>query len=245
MQIVKQRAFSILYGLLGAILIAPQAAYAACTSPAANAGQIDYFSAAGEQVHRYCDGTNWVPWAGRIISGAPAPLFSSSGLVAGGADTQIQFNSAGTFAGDADLTWNAATNTMTVINIDYTGYLTDTSDRRLKENIEPLTGALGGVLALEGYSFTMKDDANAQREYGLMAQDVQAVFPELVLTRDNDYLSLNYVGLIAPLVEATKEQQKLIDTLTAQNADLEARLKALESRYGTAPIENGTDASVP
>ncbi|MCT8970784.1 tail fiber domain-containing protein [Microbaculum marinisediminis] len=171
------------------------------------------------------------------MTGIPEPQYSSAGGSAttpGGNDTEIQFNSAGTFDGDADLTWNAGTNTMNTINIDYTGYITDISDKRLKENIVPLENSFEGIMALQAYSFTMKDDQNRAVEYGLMAQDVQTVFPELVKTHENGMLSLNYIGLIAPLIETVKAQQSEIEKLRS-------RLDALEARYGTGIDEPATE----
>jgi hypothetical protein len=170
------------------------------------------------------DGSSW---------GAAAPGGGGSGTP-GGANTQIQFNSSSTFGGSANLTWNDGIGKFTVTgDIDYTGVITDISDRRLKENITPLTNSLEGVLALQAYSFTMKDDATGDIEYGLIAQDVQAVFPHLVKTRPNGTMALNYMGLFGPLVEAIKEQQQTIEAQQNEISNLRARLEALEARYGT------------
>lgn len=156
-----------------------------------------------------------------------------------GANTQIQFNDGGSaFGGDADFVWNKTTNKLTVTgDIDYTGVITDISDRRLKENITPLANSLEGILGLQGYSFTMKGDESGDIEYGLIAQEVQESFPYLVKTKADGTLALNYMGLSAPLIEAIKEQQALIEsqaakieTLVKQNEAFEARLKALEEQ---------------
>ena len=158
--------------------------------------------------------------AGGWVPGTP-----SGGAIPGGSNTQIQFNDGGSaLGGDPQFTWDKSGNTLTIDgDIQYTGMLTDTSDRRLKENITPLQNPLGGILALQGYSFTMKGDETGAVEYGLMAQDVQPVFPELVITRDDGSLALNYIGLIAPMVESIK-------ALKAENEDLKARLDALEQQ---------------
>lgn len=157
----------------------------------------------------------------------------AAGGTPGGSDTQIQFNNASSFDGSANLTWNGGSNTLTVSNIDYTGYLTDISDRRFKENISPLEGSLEGLLALQAYSFTMKGDENGVVEYGLMAQDVQPIFPELVKTNEEGRMSLNYIGLIGPMVEAMKEQQATIESQQQTIDDLNRRLMAIENMYGT------------
>lgn len=190
-----------------------------------------------------CDGANWraaisyFSAGGLAISsmtGQPAPQYSSggSGASPGGSDTHIQFNSGGSaFGADADFVWNQTSNKLTVTgDIDYTGVLTDTSDRRLKENIAPLEESLARITSLQGISFTMKDDEAALRELGFIAQDVEPHFPALVRTKDDGLKTLNYIGLIAPLVEAVKEQQVIIEKLEAANANLEARLQKLEEQ---------------
>lgn len=148
-----------------------------------------------------------------------------SGGSAAGADKQIQFNDGGSaFGGDADFVWDKTGNKLTVTgDIDYTGVITDISDRNLKENITPLQNSLETIQGLQGYSFTMKGDESGEIEYGLIAQEVEPGFPHLVKTKDNGTKSLNYIGLIAPMVEAIKE-------LRAENKELKVRVEALEGK---------------
>ncbi len=98
------------------------------------------------------------------------------------------------------------------------------SDRRLKENVEPIDGALDKVNALSGVSFNMIATPE-KREIGLIAQDVEPVVPEVMQeyeTTDGEgniigpYLSLDYPKLTALLIEALKE-------LTARVVQLEAK----------------------
>lgn len=106
-------------------------------------------------------------------------------------------------------------------DIHYTGVLQDVSDERLKENIKPLEGSLERVVTLGGYTFTMKEDEAGVVEYGLLAQEVEQVFPELVTTGDDGFKTMNYIGMIAPLVEAVKAQQVQIEALEARIEQLE------------------------
>lgn len=116
-------------------------------------------------------------------------------------------------------------------DIEYTGTIADVSDRRLKKDIQNLmTGQLDKVLRLQGVSFKMIEDAAGRTELGLIAQDVQEIFPELVQESSGGTLSLNYTGLIAPMIEAMKEQQAQIEDLKAMNAALVTRIEALEAR---------------
>jgi hypothetical protein len=102
-------------------------------------------------------------------------------------------------------------------DINYTGVLVDVSDIRTKYDIEPLQSPLAKMTSLNGFSFKMKNDESKGVELGVSAQDVQKVFPELVhQVDDNGTLGVSYNGLIAPMIEAMKEQQAQIEALQAE-----------------------------
>ncbi|MGD9728941.1 MAG: tail fiber domain-containing protein, partial [Nitrospiraceae bacterium] len=105
-------------------------------------------------------------------------------------------------------------------------------DRRLKSSIRYLPpGQLDNIMRLKPVSFIMKDDAKQQRELGLIAQDVEPVFPELVGTGDsNGMRSMNYIGLLSPMIAAMQEQQAEIERLRQENAALSRRMDALEGK---------------
>ncbi len=86
------------------------------------------------------------------------------------------------------------------------------SDVSLKQNIQTIPNALEKVLQLNGVSFQWKE--SGKPGIGLVAQDVEKVFPEVVSTNQTSGLkSLEYGNLVGPLVEAIKEQQKQIEEL--------------------------------
>ncbi|MFH1546415.1 MAG: tail fiber domain-containing protein, partial [Patescibacteria group bacterium] len=94
-------------------------------------------------------------------------------------------------------------------NVRATSFLYS-SDASLKENVEIIPDALNKIERLEGVSFSWKE--NGQVGLGLIAQDVEAVFPELVSTDAESKLkSVQYGNLVAPLIEAVKEQQEQIE----------------------------------
>lgn len=105
-----------------------------------------------------------------------------------------------------------------VVNTDgsavFSGDVTVNSDMRLKANIITLGSTLAKLLQIDGKSYVMKSDTSKQK-IGLLAQDVQAVYPELVKEANNEQgtLSVNYQGLIPVLINAIKEQQAEIDEL--------------------------------
>jgi len=86
-----------------------------------------------------------------------------------------------------------------------------TSDIRKKENVTNIENSLSKILQLQGISYNLKDEEN--KRMGFSAQDLQKVYPELVKEGSDGYLSIDGTGLIAPLVEAIKEQQKKIEEL--------------------------------
>ena len=101
----------------------------------------------------------------------------------------------------------------TTINNDLTvtGDIVVSSDARLKANIVSLGSTLTKLLLIDGKTYTMKK--NGKQKIGLLAQDIQKVFPELVTTDDKDMLAVNYQGLVPVLINALKEQQSEIDEL--------------------------------
>ncbi len=136
-------------------------------------------------------------------------------------------------------------------NLQYTGSLSDVSDRRLKEHFLPISNAVSQLRKLNGYTYFMKADtrANRQREYGLIAQEVQEVFPEMVTTVDAEkgYLGVSYVQLIPVLIEALKEQQatyeqqgKVLEQQSASIQELQtlwAEVEAIKKRLQQASAE--------
>lgn len=86
------------------------------------------------------------------------------------------------------------------------------SDINLKENIKPLQNSLSKILQLKGVSFDWKN--SNKNQIGLIAQDVEKIFPELVSSSaDTKLKSVQYANLVAPLIEAVKEQQTQIEEL--------------------------------
>ncbi|WP_138480279.1 tail fiber domain-containing protein [Dyadobacter bucti] len=93
-------------------------------------------------------------------------------------------------------------------NLKVTGIITE-SDRRLKTDIVPVTNSLDHIYQLKGYNYYWKDKTKDQSlQTGLIAQEVEALFPELVKTDEKGMKSVNYVGLIPHLIEAIKELKK-------------------------------------
>ncbi len=93
------------------------------------------------------------------------------------------------------------------------------SDIRWKENILPLTNVLSEIQELNAISYDLKTDEYPEMgfekgtQFGLIAQDVEKIYPELVRTDNNGFKSVSYEKLSVVLLEAVKEQQLEIDEL--------------------------------
>jgi len=99
-------------------------------------------------------------------------------------------------------------------NATLVGALTQNSDRRLKRNLVPLSASLTKISALNGYQYFWKDSQRDQSlQTGLIAQEVETSFPELVETDSDGYKSVNYTGLIPHLIESIKDLKAEIETL--------------------------------
>ncbi len=171
------------------------------------------------------DGSSW----GAAVGGG-------GGLWSSGTGDDIYYNSGTPQVGIGKTDPSVALDV--VGDINFTGTLTDVSDRRQKDNLTPLENSLEGVLALQGYSFTMKGDGSSAVEYGLIAQEVETAFPELVITKSDGLKTLNYLGMIAPLVEATKAQQDDLDLLRDEVMDIKKENAALIQKIEEIEKEN-------
>ncbi|MBI4812217.1 tail fiber domain-containing protein [Candidatus Falkowbacteria bacterium] len=105
-------------------------------------------------------------------------------------------------------------------NIYATAYYYN-SDVHLKNSISPISSPLDKILKLNGREFIWKD--SGKKDVGLIAQEVEKVFPELVSTDEKTGLkSVQYGNLVAPLIEAVKEQQAEIEELRVEIGELKA-----------------------
>ncbi|MCS7029537.1 MAG: tail fiber domain-containing protein, partial [Bacteroidia bacterium] len=167
--------------------------------------------------------------------------------------------SSGVFLRGDGVFTNTLNGSLTITGVfNSTGYK-ETSDIRWKKNVSNIPNALGKVMAMRGvnYDFKTKDELkkeNLPTEYefsdkkqiGFIAQEVERVLPEVVGIDEKGFKTVEYGKVVALLVEAMKEQQKQIEALQAENAslkaqvakikNLEAKLLALEEKWGEKPV---------
>ena len=108
-----------------------------------------------------------------------------------------------------------------------TGRMLIQSDERYKENIEPVENVLSALEVLEPVTYSFKSrksvhpvkGENGSERYGFLAQNVQEVFPELVCTDVNGYMSVDYIGLIPILVQSINELRAELAEIKAEKQD--------------------------
>jgi hypothetical protein len=105
------------------------------------------------------------------------------------------------------------------------------SDARWKENIEPIDNALNLVTQLRGVSYEWIDASRGEgRQLGVIAQEVEQVFPEVVHTNSQGYKSVEYSKLVAPIIESVKILKAENESLKAANESLKAALEEVYVR---------------
>ena len=105
-------------------------------------------------------------------------------------------------------------------DLNISGVVTSTdynsiSDISLKENIEPLRDSLDKISKLEGVSFNWKSDQSKVDQIGLIAQEVEKIYPEII-GNNEDIKTVSYISLIAPLIEAVKELKEEVEYLKSK-----------------------------
>jgi hypothetical protein len=136
---------------------------------------------------------------------SPGFIDDTSLIVDGVIQTADIANSAITTAKIAD---DAVTSAKMDANITITGTMealdfNTTSDITLKNNLQLVTNPLEKINQLSGYTFNWNH--NDKPAVGVMAQEVEKVFPEMVTTGADGYKRVNYDALVPVLIEAIKE----------------------------------------
>ena len=97
------------------------------------------------------------------------------------------------------------------------GSIYNTSDKNHKEEIEPISESkIENLFDLEPVEYKLKSDTTNKKHYGLIAQDVEEIYPELISDSNLGFKTVNYMELIPLLLLKMKNMQKEIDGLREQ-----------------------------
>ena len=110
------------------------------------------------------------------------------------------------------------------------------SDSSLKENIKLIENALGKILRLSGVEFDWNEKGRmpGRHDIGVIAQEVQKVFPTVVMTDDDSgYMKVDYAGLVSPLIQSTKKIYEMCKASDSQLKSLEAKVLAHDRRIAS------------
>ena len=184
---------------------------------------------------------------GNVGIGTTNPIYSLD--VNGGFQVSqlAVFQALSVFSGDAVFTANVGIGTIFPMeklhvfgnaiiqgNLCYTGIIGTCSDLRYKRNVTEIDNALDGLMSFDGVYYDWKLDEfpdmgfSERKQIGVIAQEVENTFPELVMTDNEGYKSVDYTKFTPILIEALQEQQEMIEALQKENVEMRMRLDKLE-----------------
>jgi len=122
---------------------------------------------------------------------------------------------------------------------------TVTSDKRWKSDIKNSDLGLGFISRLRPVSYFRNNDESKKREYGFIAQELEAALNKssetntgMIAKDDQGMYSVRYNDLMAPMVKAIQEQQKMIDSLKNSNQEFLQKMQAIQKENATLKATN-------
>jgi len=146
-------------------------------------------------------------------------------------------------AGNVGIGTTSPTNKLHVNGKLTTSGTNETSDIRLKKDIEPIENALTKVMKMRGIHYNWRTgefpdkDLGSDRQIGVIAQEVEKIVPELVETDSEGWKSVQYSNITALLIEAVKEQQKIIEELRADKSKAKKENRELRQSLTTTNLQ--------
>ncbi|MBY0424394.1 MAG: tail fiber domain-containing protein [Cytophagales bacterium] len=186
----------------------------------------------GQAVSVIYDGANWQMLSNSANSGASQWINYTSGTISG-----IYYNNAVSIGSSPSGSYK-----FEVTGRIKSNGINETSDARFKKDIITLDHSLEKVMKLRGVSYAWRTSEFPQKEFsprpqiGFIAQEIEKVYPELVETDKLGYKSVEYTKMVAILLEAIKEQQKLIESQSEEISGLKTSIEKfanLEKKFET------------
>lgn len=109
--------------------------------------------------------------------------------------------------------------------------LKTTSDRRLKDNISENNSGLKEILTLKPYEYIFKSDKKKTPQVGVIAQDLQKVFPNSVHQSEDGYLHIRWDEMFYAMINAIKTLDKKVVQIASDITGMESDVKQLKSSH--------------
>ena len=194
-------------GKIGKIIVGP-------TDPTNPKIGDTYYNTTDKTLYVY-DGTKWVSAGDNL-----------------GNHTATQNIKTATYAINSDgvagkgLTFETTGNAAFAQDVTVNGNFYTPSDQRLKTNIVTLGNALQAINSIRGVRFEYKDQKKYAKgpKIGVIAQELLKVFPEMVTKGADGFFKVDYTQLSAVLIQAVKEQQKMMHQQQIEINELKVRL---------------------
>jgi hypothetical protein len=141
------------------------------------------------------------------------------------------------YSSSPNLSYNAAAGTLLVTGVALS------SDSRHKENVIPLSNSLSNIDNITPVSYTRNDESTGRRHLGFIAQEMESIYPEVVVSDAQGMKSIAYANLTAVLVDSVQELHRDVRMLRAEARTLRAeinslRLEALDIRAEISSLRN-------
>lgn len=104
------------------------------------------------------------------------------------------------------------------------------SDERLKDNITENNAGLAKLLLIEPYNYTFKDDMLAHAQVGVIAQDLQKVFPESVSKDEKGFLKIRWDEMFYAMINSIKELCQKVEQITQRVTNLAKEVTTIKSQ---------------
>ena len=110
------------------------------------------------------------------------------------------------------------------------------SDSRLKTNIKPLQGSLDAITQIRGYHYNWIDkNRGTDLQTGVIAQELEKYFPELVQQDDKGFRTVNYIGLIPHLIESVRELKNQTEEIVELRKEINELKMLVRTENNVAP----------
>ena len=162
------------------------------------------------------EGTDSTDIVDRIYIGPPADQYSSSGSI-------FEIHNYRNGSGKNPVVRIYA-------DLEVIGENKQSSDRRLKYVGKENTSGLDKIRQLKVFNYTLKIDEKKTPHVGVIAQDLQKIFPDAVKKGVDGFLSIRFEDMFYAMINAIKELDSRITALEKENAELKKRLEVLEAK---------------